>query len=347
MAQVNGITDYWNSPRYEGELWTANSVEGKGTGTPFLTLMGGLNAANMRVVPDFDYAMVNEYDFPTPDQPDIAEADSYTAPGATSPIYSQQRNTVGIYQEAVNVSYKKLSTEARLATDIVVDGTGYIAPEGTAADRLIAERKAYILQKIARDFNYTCINGVYRQSTATNIAAQSGGVASSVVTNVIDATGSDDSLTQLNEALLQELFRTMAENTNNLAFQNTPILFVPATQKQNISKIYGNQPASWNIGGMNIEVILTDFGEVGVVYEPMVNATGVEDDTILFASMDACRPVFNPVVTENGEAGLLLYETLAKTGASMKGQFLGHMGLDYAHEKMHGKITGLARTVIS
>lgn len=339
MAQVNGITNYWNSPRYEGELWTANSVEGKGTGTPFLTLMGGLNAANMRIVPDFDYAMVNEYDFPNAGQPDIAESDSYTAPSATSPIYSQQRNTVGIYQEAVNVSYKKLSTEARLATDIVVGGTGYIAPEGTAADRLIAERKAYILQKIARDFNYTCINGVYRQSTATNIAAQSGGVASSVLTNAIDASGAE-----LSEKLLQELFRNMAENTNKLAFQNTPILFVPATQKQNISKIFGNQPNSWDIGGLNVEVILTDFGEVGVVYEPMVNATGAADDTILFASMDACRPVFNPVVTENGEAGLLLYETLAKTGASMRGQFLGHMGLDYAHEKMHGKIVGLKRS---
>jgi hypothetical protein len=341
MAQVNGITNYWNSPHYEGELWTANAVPGKGTGTPFLTLMGGLNAANMRVVPDFDFVMVNEYDFPAAAQPEIAESDSYTAPDATSPIYSQQRNAVGIYQEAVNVSYKKLSTEARLATDIVHGGVGYIAPEGTPAQQLIAERKSYILQKIARDYNYACINGVYQMSTDTGTASRSRGVLTAATTNAINAAGAE-----LSEALLQQLFRNMAENTNNLAFQNTPLLFVPATQKQNISKIYGNQPNSWNIGGMNIEVILTDFGEVGVVYEPMVNATGSSTDSILFASMDACRPVFNAVVTEKGDQGLLLYEDLAKTGASMKGQFLGHMGIDYAHEKMHGKITGLKRSTL-
>lgn len=339
MAQVNGITNYWNSPHYEGELWTANSVPGKGTGTPFLTLMGGLNAANMRVVPDFDFAMVNEYDFPNPEQPNISESASYTAPNATSPIYTQQRNAVGIYQEAVNVSYKKLSTEARLATDIVHDGVGYIAPEGTPAQRLIAERKSYILQKIARDYNYACLNGVYQMSTGTGTASRSGGVISGASTNAIVAGGAE-----LSEKILQQLFRSMAETTNNLAFQNTPLLFVPATQKQNISKIFGNQPNAWTIGGLNVEVILTDFGEVGVVYEPMVNAPNATDDTILFASMDACRPVFNKVVTENGEQGLLLYEELAKTGASMKGQFIGHMGLDYAHEKMHGKITGLKRS---
>lgn len=341
MSQITGITNYWNSPHYEGQLWTANAVQGKGTGTPFLTLMGGLNAANMRIVHDFDFVMTNEYDFPAAAQPDIDETDSYTAPDATSPAYDQQRNAVGIYQEAVNISYKKLSTDARLATGIVHGGVGYIAPEGGAVQGLIAERKAYILQKIARDYNYACINGVYQMSTGTDVSSLSRGVSTAATTNAIAAASAE-----LSEALLQELFRTMAEGTNNMAFQNTPLLFVPATQKQNISKIFGNQPTAWDIGGVKIDVILTDFGPVGVVYEPMVNVTGAGTDTILFASMDAIRPVFNSVVTDLGNQGLLLYEDLAKSGAAMKGQFLGHMGVDYSHQKMHGKISGLRRSTL-
>lgn len=340
MAQVSGTTTYWNSPRYDGMLWTAAQVPGQGTQTSFITMMGGLNAANMRVVQDFDFAMSNEYDFPAVSQPAITETASLTAPTAVSPIDSQQRNTVQIYQEAVAVSYKKNSTMGRLATGIVQDSVGYWAPEGNSVEDLIARRKAYILQKIARDYNYTCLNGTFAQSTSSAVAAKTRGVITAASTNAIAAGGAE-----LDEAMLQELFADMAENTASQAFSATPILFVPTKQKQNISKIYGNQPEAWNIGGMNIDTIMTDFGLVGVVYEPMVQAPTATTDTIAFVSMSACRPVFVPVMTET-VGGLLVYEDLAKTGASINGQFYGQMGIDYGHEKMHGKITGLSQTNI-
>ena len=342
MANVTGITTYWNSPRYEGRLWTAAAVPGQnGTGTPFLTLMGGLNAANMRVVPDFDFAMTNEYTFPTPAQPEISETDVQTAPSAKSPIDSQSRNACGIYQEAVNVTYKKLSTMGRIATDVVEGGVGYWAPEGTPIQDVISRNKAYVLTKIARDYNYTCLNGVYQQSTAISVASKAGGIVSAISTNAIDAGGAE-----LSESLMQELFGTISDNTSNQAFGAMPVLFVTSKQKQNISTIYGNQPTSWEIGGINIDTIITDFGPVGVIVEPMINASGAGTDIILFASLSACKPVFNPVFTDKGNAGLLLYEDLAKTGAAYQGQFVGHMGLDYSHEKMHGKITGLAQSRI-
>lgn len=341
MAQVSGITTYHNSPRYEGLLWTADAEPGRGTGTPFLTLMGGLNSANMRVVPDFDYAMSAEYDYAAPAQPDIDETAAITAPDASSPILSQARNALNIYQEAVNVTYKKLSTMSRLATDIVIGTRGYWATEGDPVQNAIAERKAYILRKIARDANYTFMNGVFRQSTDSNTSSKTRGVITACEKNAIAANGAE-----LSEALLQELFKDVAENSSNQAFQQFPVLFVPALQKQNISKIFGNQPDAWEIGGMNIQTIMTDFGQVGVVYEPMVQASNASTDTVALIAMGVCRPVFNPVTTESGSAGLFLYEDLAKTGASYKGQFLAHMGIDYANEKLHGKITGLAQSRI-
>lgn len=341
MSQITGITTYHNSPNYEGLLWTADAEPGRGTGTPFLTLMGGLNSASMRVVPDFDYAMSAEYDYAAPAQPDIDETDAITAPDASSPVLSQARNALNIYQEAVNVTYKKLSTMSRLATDIVISSVGYWATEGDPVADAIAERKAYILKKIARDANYTFMNGTFQQSESTTESSKTRGVITACSTNAT-AAGS----VELSEELLQEMFKDVAENSSNQAFQQFPILFVPALQKQNISKIYGNQPDAWEIGGLNIQTIMTDFGQVGVVYEPMVQASGASTDTIALIAMGVCRPVFNPVVTENGSAGLILFEDLAKTGASYKGQFLAHMGIDYANEQMHGKITGLAQSRI-
>lgn len=341
MAQVSGVTTYHNSPKYEGLLWTADAEPGRGTGTPFLTLMGGLNSANMRVVPDFDYAMSAEYDYAAPAQPNIDETGAITAPDASSPVLSQARNALNIYQEAVNVTYKKLSTMSRLATDITINNVGYWATEGDPVQNAIAERKAYILKKIARDANYTFMNGAYQQSTDSTTPSKTRGVITACSANAIAANGAE-----LSEALLQELFKNVAENSSNQAFQQFPVLFVPALQKQNISKIFGNQPDAWEIGGMNIQTIMTDFGQVGVVYEPMVQASNATTDTVALIAMGACRPVFNPVTTENGSAGLFLYEDLAKTGASYKGQFLAHMGIDYANEKLHGKITGLAQSRI-
>ena len=338
MAQVSGTTTYWNSPNYEGKLWNAQQVPGQGHISSFISLMGGLNGENMRVVRDFDFAMLNEYDFPAPAQPAITETDSLTAPTAVSPVDSQARNSCQIYQEAVSVSYKKNSTQGRVATGIVQDSVGYWANEGESIEDLIARRKAYCLNTISRDYNYTCLNGTFVQSTASDVAAKTRGLKEAITTNATAAASAE-----LSEALLQELFADMADNTSNQAFNAMPILLVPTTQKQNISKIYGNQPEAWNIGGMNIETIMTDFGLVGIVYEPMVNATGDTEDTIVFTSMAANRPVFVPTMTET-VGGLLVYEDLAKTGASINGQFYGQMGFDYSIEKMHGKISGLART---
>lgn len=64
----------------------------------------------------------------------------------------------------------------------------------------------------------------------------------------------------------------------------------------------------------------------------------VPADTVALISLGVCRPVFVPVPGK----GNLFFEELAKTGAADKAQIYGQMGLDYANEKLHGKITGLA-----
>ena len=341
MSQVSGVTNYWNSPQYEGLLWTADAVEGRGNGLPFLGILGGLANGDYRIVDDFDYSMSAEFDFAAPSQPDIDETDALTAIAATSPVLAQAINSCGIVQESVNISYKKLSTMARLATDVVTGGVGYWAKEGTPVENAIEARKHYVLQKIARDMNYTFMCGTYQRSTDATTSGKTRGVVTACSTNAT-AAGS----IELSESLMQTLFADCATNSNNQSFLNMPVLFVPAVQLDNISKIYGNQPESWNIGGVNIQLINTSFGRVGVVHEPSVQISTASTDTIALLAMDAIRPVFCPITNESGQHGLMLYEDLSKVGAGYQGMFNAQMGIDYANEKMHGKITGLLQTRI-
>ena len=329
MAQVTGVTQYWNSPNYDGLLWTADVVPGQGATSSFLSVIGGINGANSRRVPDFDFAMSAEYDFPAAAQPDIDETDSLTVVAATSPVLSQARNTCQIYQEAVNISYKKLSTTERIASDIDKNPGGYWAKDGANNQQnLVDKNTGYSLQKIARDANYTFLNGTFAQSTGTTVAAQTRGIIPAVTTSATAASSA-----ALSKVLLQTLFRDVVTNSGGQSYQQMPILFVNAFQKQGISDIYGYQPDDWTVGGLNIQTILTDFGRVGVVYDPMMPT-----DTVLMAATGVIKPVFCDVPGK----GNMFYEDIGKLGAAEQGMIYGQMGLDYANEQLHGKITGLA-----
>jgi hypothetical protein len=330
MAQTTGTSTYWNTPNWDGLLWTADVTPGQGTGTPFLTLLGGLNGGNARDVPDFDFAMSAEYDFPAASQPSITETASTTAPAATSPVLSQVRNTCQIYQEAVDITYKKLSTTERRATGIISGGTtGYWAQQGANNQTDLESRNlTYALQKIARDANYTFLNGSFVESTSSAVAAQTGGIIPGITTSTIAAGGA-----ALSKDILQALFKAVVDNSGGQSYQNTPILFMNSFQKQKISDIYGYQPEDWNVGGVNVQTILTDFGRVGVVYESMVPTS-----TVLFAALNMVKPVFCPVP----EKGRLFDEMLSKVGASEKRQVYGQIGVDWANELLHGSVTGLS-----
>ena len=91
-------------------------------------------------------------------------------------------------------------------------------------------------------------------------------------------------------------------------------------------------PASRNVGGVAVDTIVTDFGNLNVMLEP-----GMPQDTIVVASLGECQPVFLEIPGK----GHFFVEPLAKTGAQEKSQIYGEIGLEYGAEQHHGKITGL------
>ena len=86
--------------------------------------------------------------------------------------------------------------------------------------------------------------------------------------------------------MIQELLREMV--ASGAPFNNVVVL-ANAYQKQALTDLYGYAPESRNVGGLNIKQIETDFGMLGVVFDPQMPT-----DEIYLAEMSVCSPVFCP-----------------------------------------------------
>lgn len=312
----------FNLPNYVGELFQVGQNK-----TPFLNMIGGLSGG--RTVSTWEYSVALEETLGVPSQPDITETASLTAPTPTTIVPSQKTNVCQIFHKSVAMSYSRQSDNATLS-GLPILGTNEITDP-------YEHQKMLQVRQIALDAEYTFLNGTYQRAAAatTDPAAdeksnKTRGILTAIQTNVVAAGDAS-----LSRALINTLLRSMA--TNGSPFTQ-PVLFCNALQKQTISAIYGAAPLGGNVpsrtvGGVNVETLVTDFAEIGVVYDPFMPT-----DTVLIADLSVVFPVFLAVPNK----GFLFYEDLATTGAGVGGQIYGQMGLAYGPETFHGKITGLA-----
>ncbi len=319
MSQVTGIGNTWNLPNYAGELFTADPTQ-----TPFLSMIGGLTGGKQ--TDNFEFPTAVMYDFPEAAQPEISEADSTTAPAASHIAREQEKNVVQIHQEVIDLTYAKQSNSGRMS------GLNTAGQNANPPDE-----KAWQIQqkliKIARDVEYSFLNGTYQIATAANVPNKTRGMlelCTSGTGNSIAAEGGE-----LTKDMLDRLFREMAENG---AYFGKMVLFCGAYQKQLITKLYAKQfnaqmQTTQNVGGMNITELETDFFKMGICWNRFM-----PKDAILIADMAHIAPVFQAVPGK----GVLFEEQLAKTGASDKIQIYGQVGLAHGPAFLHGAITGLA-----
>jgi hypothetical protein len=309
MANTTAGT-VWNAPNYLGEIFTASHLQ-----TPVLTMAGGLNGVMQ--TGNFEFPISQTYAHETAAQPAITETASLTAPTAITYVRSQDKNVTQIFQEQVTLSYAKMSNMNRLSG---ISTSGQSNVPVNELDWQIAKA----LEKIARDLEFTLLQGVYQISTDSATANKTRGL------NACTGTTVNANSAGLAKPLIQQLLREMF--AAGAVFQN-PVFIVNAFQKQKLSEIYGYAPTDRNIGGINIKQIETDFGNIGVVLDPFQLAS-----TLLIADMPVVKIVTQPVPNK----GNLFYEELSKTGAGEKGQIFGQIGLDHGPAFMHGKITSLA-----
>lgn len=310
-TNVTGQGNTWNLPNFAGDLFTADPVN-----TPFLTAIGGLTGGMQ--TDDFEFPTDSQYSFPQAQQPAISEQASTTAPTATSFVREQNTNVTQIFQEKVSITYVKLSNDGRMS------GLNTAGQQNNVPDER-AWQIARTLEKIARDVEYTFLNGVYSKATSVSTVNKTRGMLELCSEGTTIAAGSK----KLTKENLQTLFKKMYDA--GAIFSNM-VLWVNSTQKQLITDIYSYAPTDRNLGGTNIKQLETDFGNIGISLNRFM-----PQDTVLAAEMSAIAPVFQPVPGK----GNFFYEELAKTGAAEEGQIFGQIGLDHGPAFLHGTITGL------
>ena len=315
----------WSIPNFasfDGQLYTADA-----TNTPFLAMIGGLTGG--RITQNFEFPTSSEYAFPAAAQPAITETASLIAPAQVAPqappvqnqafVRNQNTNVTQIFHEAINLSYVKLSNGSRLTSA----ASGFQVGDENAVMNELAFQQARKLEKIARDVEFSFIRGAYALAANQGQANTTRGMeASAVLGGSVVAGGG----AQLTRAMMQNLFLQMF---NAGATFSNAVIYTGGALKQRISDIYSFAPASRNVGGVNIEQIETDFGNIGIVVSRFANPANV-----LVAEVSVCEPVFQPVPGK----GNLFYEELARTGAGVQGQMFGQIGLNHGPHWMHGII---------
>lgn len=312
MASTAATGTTQNNPNFLGTLYEIGQ-----NATPLLGMVGGINGA--RPVSGVNFALNTNYTLDAASQPAITEDAAVTGATASTYAQTQDENAVQIFQRVAKVSYANASDVSTLS------GVPNWAGDQNVTDKMAAQVERN-LRQIALDLEYTMINGSYVKWTASGTAAKTRGISTAITTNSVD--GGAGALTK---AMVNSLTKSMADNGAELS-NGQCVVMVNSTYKQALTDLFGLEPRDRQVGGMSVETLVTDFGQLGVVYAPQVAQTEV-----LITDMSKISLAVLPYM---GDA--LKVEPIAKSGASEQVQLYGQFGCDYGHEVFHGKITNLA-----
>lgn len=313
MAGITGRGTTFTLPNFVGDLFAATPTD-----TPFLSAIGGLTGGDECNATQFEW---QGYDLRDAGQ--NTRLEGADAPTAESRVRYSVDNICQIHQETIDVSYSKLAAVG-LRNGLNIDGRNPVLNE---ADWQLEQ----MLKQIARDVEYSFINGSYNKPTDNTTARKTRGIMEAIATNVI----TNGTAAALTEAMVLDLMQKVWDN-GGIQESNTATIMVNSNQKRKLTKLFvtdkNYREQSRNVGGVNVQSIETDFGLVNI----MLNRY-MPKDQLAVVSLEQCTPMFCNIPGK----GFLFVEPLAKTGASERSQIYGEIGLKYGNEKAHGKITGL------
>ena len=312
--EANVMTSH-NLLNYAGMLFAKGN-----TATPFSTMIGG----KFRTVQTWKFPTSLSYEIGGGNQPAISETASLTAPTPSFVTRSQASNVCQIYQEALSISYGKMSSMDQLSG---LNIAGQQANPQNELDFQVGVK----MKKIAKDIEKTFLTGEYQDGDYDDVAYKTRGILNAIETNV--GIGGDEPLTYWAIAELLEAISADAP-TDGLVLMagGTHIMQLNADCAKNGLQIL---PASRTVNGIAIDTLVTPFGSIGIYVNGFVPA-----GTALIFNPAVCAPVYMPVPGK----GNFFLEPLAKSGASDTFQIYGQAGIDYGAEFYHGKITGLKTT---
>lgn len=167
MAGISGLGTTYNLPNYTGELIGLSRAE-----TPFLSAIGGLNDGGKQATStEFEW---QTYDLANPSQPSALEG--ATAPTAKGRARANVTNVVQIHQEKVSLSYSKLAAYGQKA-----------GSNNDLANPISDEESWQVeqaLKQMARDVEYSFINGVYQKPSDNSTGRKTRGLLAAITTNL-------------------------------------------------------------------------------------------------------------------------------------------------------------------
>lgn len=270
-----------------------------------------------------EFVLGQEYASEDGDIPNISETASLTAPNPSYITRGQNTNVTQIFQDAVAISYAKMSNMGTLSGANI---EGQEANPQNELDFQVGNK----MRKLARAIEKTFIQGTYNKAGTDAQVNKTRGMNAAITTNVIAAEGAKLDIWLVND-LVQKIRESQGDISNLVLWVDTTSL-----NQLNASAVESGVEmgkAYESEYGIQVRDLLLPIGKIRVALGEFIPS-----GTVFAFNFDVISPVEQPVPGK----GNFFLEELAKTGAGEKYQLFGQIGLDYGNELYHGKITGLS-----
>ena len=228
-----------------------------------------------------------------------------------------------IFQEAVGISYAKQSNMGTLS------GINIEAQAANPPNELDWQVDVK-MQKIARDIEFTFIQGAYNKATTDATINKTRGMVEAITSNVTAMASKPLGLWDVAD-MMKKVYESTAPVQNLVLWCDAVTMFqLNADAVQNGLTVI---PAARDVNGISLSSVVTPMGVVNLYLGECLPA-----GTALLIDFDVISPVSQPVPGK----GNFFLEPLAKVGAVEKYQIFGQMGLDHGPEWYHGKFTGIS-----
>ena len=320
----------FNLPNFVGELFKLSPLE-----TPLLAMIGGMSGGMQIAAPQFTWQDTLHR------APALTATDRTAIEGDDAKFQSQSRsertNVAEIFQYGVELTYTKQAATGLLGSSGTTPTTGAEQILGTQP---VQDEMAWQLQikveQCALDLEISLLTGTLAYP-ADGTARQTQGVIGAITTNATDTDTAADWSTAApavikGKQLVNET--ALALYINGAPLSGNYVVMLGGAAKLLVSSDFqegnGNiSPRSYNVFGVNVTDIETDFGRFPIALNRHLNA-----ETVLFLNLDVLAPCFLPIPGK----GHFFLEPLAKSGSYDRQQLYGEIGLKYGPEGWHAKV---------
>ncbi len=320
----------WNLPNFVGELFKLSPLE-----TPLLSMIGGMSGGMQIAAPQFTWQDTLHR------APALTATDRTAIEGDDAKFQVQSRservNVAEIFQYGVELTYTKQAATGLLGTSGGTPGTG---AENILGTQPVQDEMSWQLQvkleQAALDCEISFLTGTFAYP-ADGTARQTQGIVGAITTIAKDTDAAADWSTAATaiikgKQLVNET--ALALYVNGAPLSGNYVVMVGGNSKLLISSDFqegnGNiSPRSYNVFGVNVTDIETDFGRFPIALNRHLNV-----ETVLFLNLDVLAPCFLPIPGK----GHFFLEPLAKSGSYDRQQLYGEIGLKYGPEGWHAKV---------